>query len=131
ALGGDDDVRAGLQVVADGIRGGDRVPAVPGDRGGDRAAGEVAGAAMSDPSPGLRPPSPRKRGEGPSRESPLPAARGEGGAKRRVRGVIVVHAALIIGSIVTLFPLLWMLSASFMSPGEATTFPPHVVPHAA
>jgi multiple sugar transport system permease protein len=76
---------------------------------------------MRGPSPGpsLRsgPPSPRKRGEG--------------GAKRRVRGVIAVHAALVIGSIVTLFPLLWMLSASFMSPGESTTFPPHVVPHAA
>jgi len=42
-----------------------------------------------------------------------------------------VHAALIIGGIITLFPLLWMVSASFMSRGESTTFPPHVVPHAA
>ncbi len=43
----------------------------------------------------------------------------------------LVHAALVIGGAITLLPLLWMLSASFMSPGEATTYPPHLVPHAA
>jgi len=43
----------------------------------------------------------------------------------------IVHAALVIGGLITLFPLLWMLSASFMSPGEATTYPPHLLPHAA
>ena len=42
---------------------------------------------------------------------------------------IALHAALIAGGLVTLFPLLWMLSASFMSNGESTTFPPHLVPH--
>ena len=44
---------------------------------------------------------------------------------------LLVHVALLAGSVVTLFPLLWMLSASFMSNGEATTFPPHLIPHAA
>ena len=44
---------------------------------------------------------------------------------------IVLHSVLIAGGIITLFPLLWMLSASFMANGEATTFPPHVLPHAA
>ncbi|HJQ40725.1 MAG TPA: carbohydrate ABC transporter permease [Thermoanaerobaculia bacterium] len=43
---------------------------------------------------------------------------------------VLLHAALIAGSLLTLFPLLWMLAASFMSNGEATTYPPHVVPHA-
>jgi len=43
----------------------------------------------------------------------------------------VVNAALVVGGLITLFPLLWMVSASFMSPGEATTYPPHLVPHAA
>jgi len=43
---------------------------------------------------------------------------------------VLLHAALIAGGLVTLFPLLWMLAASFMSNGEATTYPPHVVPHA-
>jgi multiple sugar transport system permease protein len=44
---------------------------------------------------------------------------------------LFLHAALIAGSVLTLFPLLWMLSASFMTSGEATTFPPHLIPHAA
>ena len=43
---------------------------------------------------------------------------------------VLLHFALIAGGLVTLFPLLWMLSASFMSTGEATTYPPHVLPHA-
>jgi multiple sugar transport system permease protein len=43
---------------------------------------------------------------------------------------IVLHAVLLAGAALTLFPLLWMLSASFMTSGEATTLPPHLVPHA-
>jgi multiple sugar transport system permease protein len=42
---------------------------------------------------------------------------------------IALHALLIAGGIVTLFPIFWMLSASFMSSGEATSLPPHLVPH--
>lgn len=49
---------------------------------------------------------------------------------RRTRSA-VLHAALIAGSAVTLFPLFWMVSASLMASGEATTLPPHLVPHAA
>jgi multiple sugar transport system permease protein len=48
---------------------------------------------------------------------------------RRIESILL-HVALIAGAFFTLFPLLWMLSASFMSAGEATTFPPHLVPHA-
>jgi len=43
---------------------------------------------------------------------------------------VLLHAALIAGGLLTLFPLLWMVAASFMSRGEATTYPPHVLPHA-
>jgi len=43
----------------------------------------------------------------------------------------LLHAALVAGALLTLFPLFWMLSASFMANGEATTFPPHLIPHAA
>ncbi|HKO57221.1 MAG TPA: carbohydrate ABC transporter permease [Thermoanaerobaculia bacterium] len=43
----------------------------------------------------------------------------------------LLHAALAAGAVITLFPLFWMASASLMSSGEATTFPPHLVPHAA
>lgn len=44
---------------------------------------------------------------------------------------VLIHTALLAGAILTLFPLLWMISASFMASGEATTYPPHLVPHAA
>jgi len=50
---------------------------------------------------------------------------------RRALGALLLHAALVAGGALALFPLLWMLSASFMSRGEATTFPPHLLPHAA
>jgi len=43
---------------------------------------------------------------------------------------LLIHAVLIAGGVITLFPLFWMLSASFMSNGEATSLPPHIVPHA-
>jgi len=43
---------------------------------------------------------------------------------------LLLHTLLIAGGLLTLFPLLWMLSASFMASGEATTFPPHLIPHA-
>lgn len=44
---------------------------------------------------------------------------------------VLLHCALALGAVVTLFPLFWMVSASFMSNGEATTYPPHLIPHAA
>jgi multiple sugar transport system permease protein len=39
-----------------------------------------------------------------------------------------LHALLIAAASLTLVPLLWMLSVSFMTPGEAGTFPPPLVP---
>jgi multiple sugar transport system permease protein len=50
--------------------------------------------------------------------------------KRRLQAVLL-HVVLLVGAATTLFPLLWMFSASFMTTGEAVTFPPHLVPHAA
>jgi multiple sugar transport system permease protein len=41
---------------------------------------------------------------------------------------IAVNAALVVLAASTLFPLLWMLSASFMAPGEASNFPPPLLP---
>lgn len=38
------------------------------------------------------------------------------------------HAALTAAALVTVLPLLWMLSASLMPAGESTTFPPRLVP---
>ena len=51
-----------------------------------------------------------------------------GGALGVRGGSVALHAALIVFGALSLFPLLWMVSASFMSTGEATTFPPPFVP---
>jgi multiple sugar transport system permease protein len=42
--------------------------------------------------------------------------------------VAVINGLLIAMSVITLFPLLWMLSVSFMNPGEASSFPPPLLP---
>ena len=41
-----------------------------------------------------------------------------------------LHAALILGAVITLVPLFWMVSASFMPAGEASTYPPRLLPSA-
>ena len=53
----------------------------------------------------------------------------EAGHRTRARVArIGTYVALIAGAILAVFPLLWMLSASFMATGEANTFPPRLVP---
>lgn len=42
---------------------------------------------------------------------------------------VALHVALVGFGVLSLLPLLWMVSASFMATGEATTFPPPLVPH--
>ena len=42
---------------------------------------------------------------------------------------VALHSALIVFGALSLIPLLWMLSASFMATGEASTFPPALLPH--
>ena len=49
------------------------------------------------------------------------------GGQRRA-GTVALHAALLVFGALSLIPLLWMVSASFMAQGEATTFPPALVP---
>jgi multiple sugar transport system permease protein len=41
---------------------------------------------------------------------------------------VLLHALLIGAAALTLLPLLWMLSVSFMSTGEASAFPPPLLP---
>jgi multiple sugar transport system permease protein len=41
---------------------------------------------------------------------------------------LLLHAVLVAGAVLTLTPLLWMVSASFMPSGEANTFPPRLLP---
>ena len=40
----------------------------------------------------------------------------------------IINGLLIGGAVVALFPLLWMLSVSFMAPGEASALPPPLLP---
>ena len=49
---------------------------------------------------------------------------------RRWTARVLLYAALIIGAGIALFPMLWMISASFMATGEANSYPPHLFPHA-
>ncbi len=48
--------------------------------------------------------------------------------KRPTLSTMLVYTALGIGSAIALLPMLWMLSASFMQPGEANNFPPRLLP---
>jgi multiple sugar transport system permease protein len=41
---------------------------------------------------------------------------------------IAVNGALALLAAATLFPLVWMVSASLMAPGEASNFPPPLLP---
>ena len=41
---------------------------------------------------------------------------------------VLVNGALVLFAFFALFPLLWMLSVSFMHPGEASTLPPPLLP---
>ncbi len=49
--------------------------------------------------------------------------------KRKIEAV-ALHALLVVGVVLSATPLLWMVSASFMRPGEANTSPPPLLPHA-
>ena len=43
---------------------------------------------------------------------------------------LLVNALLVLGALLTAFPLLWMLSVSFMPTGAASTYPPPLLPAA-
>ena len=47
---------------------------------------------------------------------------------RRPGGAVLLNGALVALAVLTAAPLLWMVSASFMSPGESSTFPPPLLP---
>lgn len=47
---------------------------------------------------------------------------------KRLRTSLLVNGLLAFAAFVTLFPLLWMLSASLMGPGEASATPPPLLP---
>src|SRR4030095_219288 len=58
------------------------------------------------------------------------AAAGAMGTCRLMRGLAtaLVNGLLAGAATIPLLPLVWMLSVSLMSPGEASTFPPPLLP---
>jgi len=54
--------------------------------------------------------------------------RADSARTRRRVSQIVLYVLIIIGALIALMPMLWMLSASFMPTGEASTYPPHFIP---
>jgi multiple sugar transport system permease protein len=49
-------------------------------------------------------------------------------ARRQRTQRFVLYALLILGAVLSLLPMVWMVSASLMPSGEASTFPPHFFP---
>jgi multiple sugar transport system permease protein len=49
---------------------------------------------------------------------------------RRPAATIWVNTALLLGGLATAFPLLWMVSVSFMPTGAASSYPPPLLPSA-
>jgi len=47
---------------------------------------------------------------------------------RKLLPSLALHLALVAGALITLVPLLWMVSASLMPTGDANTFPPRLLP---
>jgi len=45
---------------------------------------------------------------------------------KRTLPSLLLHLVLAIGVVLTVVPLLWMVSASFMPTGEANLFPPRL-----
>ena len=46
----------------------------------------------------------------------------------RTSRTLLVNTALVVGALLVAFPLLWMLSVSFMPTGAASTYPPPLLP---
>ena len=58
-----------------------------------------------------------------SRESVMDSAR-----QRERMTRVLLYALLVIGAVMALLPMVWMVSASLMPSGEASSFPPHFFP---
>lgn len=59
---------------------------------------------------------------------PAARARRDAATGRGVVGTLLLYAALLILSVLILAPLLWMLSTSFKTTGDATALPPQWIP---
>jgi multiple sugar transport system permease protein len=57
-----------------------------------------------------------------------PSHRAECLVRRLSWGAVMVYALLIGGALLAMLPMIWMVSASLMPAGEATTYPPKLLP---
>jgi multiple sugar transport system permease protein len=51
-----------------------------------------------------------------------------GGARGARGATVAIYALLVLGAMLALLPMLWMVSASLMPTGEASTYPPRLFP---
>src|SRR4030095_15997883 len=51
-------------------------------------------------------------------------------AMKRASGSVALHAVLLVGTGIALLPLAWMVAASLMPAGEASAYPPRLLPSA-
>ena len=49
-------------------------------------------------------------------------------SRQRLLARVMLYSLLIIGAVLALLPMVWMVSASLMPPGEASTYPPRFFP---
>ena len=49
-------------------------------------------------------------------------------ARRLLVTRILLYTLLVVGAVLALLPMVWMVSASLMPSGEASTYPPHFFP---
>jgi multiple sugar transport system permease protein len=49
-------------------------------------------------------------------------------ARRELTAKIVLYFLLVLGAVLAMLPMVWMVSASLMPTGEASSFPPHFFP---
>ena len=48
---------------------------------------------------------------------------------RKIRpSSVLLHAGLVLGALIALLPMLWMISASLMPAGQASSYPPRLIP---
>jgi multiple sugar transport system permease protein len=59
--------------------------------------------------------------------TPLPAGRSTG-VSRQLLTKTILYVLLVIGAMISLMPMIWMLSASVMPTGEASAYPPRFFP---
>jgi multiple sugar transport system permease protein len=57
-----------------------------------------------------------------------PEARSRASGRSRSMGTILIHVALLVGSVICVFPFIWNLSGSIKTVGDMMAYPPTLIP---